>query len=72
MTEETAEVVSMRLLTAHLFSLITQLYNAMNCEHLLLIYYSLFIKSEIFCTCIKNFSKSVFFKTERPILFNIQ
>lgn len=72
MTEETAKVVSMRLLTAHLFSLIIQLYNAMNREHLLLIYYSLFIKSEIFCTYIKNFSKSVFFKTERPILFNIQ
>ena len=48
-----SEVASTGLLSAHKFSLIIQLPNIVNCEHLLLIYYSL-LKEELLFAAAKS------------------
>ena len=49
-----SEVASTGLLSAHKISLIIQLPNIVNCEHLLLIYYSLFKKRKLLFATAKS------------------
>ena len=49
-----SEVASTGLLSTHKFSLIIQLPNIVNCEHLLLIYYSLFKKRKLLFATAKS------------------
>lgn len=57
-----AGVVPPGLLSTYTFSLITPLHNTVNCELLLLIYYSLLKKSTMVFICVKKLGKSIFSK----------